>query len=490
MDLPPPDPQPRPVVVARKRKELAGKERQYIVTRLLWELKEGDHNAKFGRGVLTAVAEEFNVTDHSIRRVWKRAVQSFENPAVRQLRASPRKKKNCGRKMKWNRDEVREAIKEIPLFRRRTIRDLAAALGIPPTTLFMMTKTDDDDDAPVIIPCSSALKPDLMPHHMLHRCEYGVSKLNPNDHMYDDFHQSVHVDEKWFFICEEKLHCYVVHGEELPKRMCQNKDHMIKVMFLCALARPRFAPNGECIFDGKIGMFPLIETVVAKRSTRNRPRGTRITRPVSVTKEKYRQIMITLVVPAIKEKSQCRNRNIVIQQDGASSHIDENDAAFVAAATGGVWNIKLETQPPKSPDLNVIDLSFFRALQSHQWRSGFANTIDELIIQVQRAYQTFPPRAIDYSFLTLQCCIDDILGIYGANDYAIRHMGKDALLRAGNLPTRIVAKASALATFNMFEGPAGGPDRVNNGENGDDDNALLLLQLEDNMQMIQQEAAA
>ncbi len=69
------------------------------------------------------------------------------------------------------------------------------------------------------------------------------------------------------------------------------------------------------------------------------------------------------VVPAIKEKWPDQESQIIIQQDGASSHIEDNDAAFDAVARTGLWNISLETQPAKSPDLNVLDLSFFRALQ-------------------------------------------------------------------------------------------------------------------------------
>ena len=157
------------------------------------------------------------------------------------------------------------------------------------------------------------------------------------------------------------------------------------------------------------------------------------------------------VVPAIKEKWPDQGRRIVIQQDGASSHIEDNDAAFEAVARTGLWNISLETQPAKSPDLNVLDLSFFRALQSHQWRSGFANTMEELIVQVQRAYGEFEPRKIDVAFLTLQCCIDDTLSIHGSNDYTIRHMGKEALLRAGTLPVSIVPSATALEVFDMLE---------------------------------------
>jgi hypothetical protein len=44
---------------------------------------------------------------------------------------------------------------------------------------------------------------------------------------------------------------------------------MIKVMFLAAVARPRYDPEGECTFDGKIGMFPFVERVAAKRTSKN-----------------------------------------------------------------------------------------------------------------------------------------------------------------------------------------------------------------------------
>jgi hypothetical protein len=68
--------------------------------------------------------------------------------------------------------------------------------------------------------------------------------------------------------------------------------------------------------------------------------------------------MITKVLPAIKQKWPYWNWNIVIQQDGASAHMDEYDPQFLAAATSGNWNISLMTQSPKLPDLNVLDLPF------------------------------------------------------------------------------------------------------------------------------------
>jgi hypothetical protein len=221
-------------------------------------------------------------------------------------------------------------------------------------------------------------------------------------------------------------------------------------MFLCALARPRFDDNGNCTFDGKIGMWPFVEEVEAQRRSENRPRGTIIMRVVSCDKNRYREYLIQKVLPAIRMKWPDRDRRILIQQDGASAHIHDNDAEFNLHARQGRWEIRLETQPPKSPDTNVLDLSFFRALQSAQWGLGSETTIEGLIRQTMRAFREFEPRKIDYAFLTLQCCLDDILVKLGGNNYKIRHMGKERRLREGRLDTRIDVTEDARRTFDMF----------------------------------------
>ncbi len=82
----------------------------------------------------------------------------------------------------------------------------------------------------------------------------------------------------------------------------------------------------------------------------------------------------------------------------------------------------------------------------------------------------YPSRQIDFGFLTLQCCIDDILSVNGGNDYELQHMGKDAMLRAGTLPVRIDASEAALHTYRtvMLEGQEAAPIAANAGA-GDDD---------------------
>ena len=157
----------------------------------------------------------------------------------------------------------------------------------------------------------------------------------------------------------------------------------------------------------------------------------------------------------------------MIQQDGASSHILANNVEFNQAAKQGVWNICLETQPAKSPDTNVLDFSFFRALQAKQWSLGPETTIDGLIAQVQRAFAEFDPRMIDCGFLTLQTCLNDMLEVNGGNNYKIRHLGKQAMLREnGELPRSFAATDEALRVFEMFTGDGG---EISDSEDEDSD---------------------
>ena len=86
-------------------------------------------------------------------------------------------------------------------------------------------------------------------------------------------------------------------------------------------------------------MWPFVEHTCAQRASVNRPRGAIITTIVTCTRDWYRQMLIENVIPAIKEKWPDQNRNILIQQDGASAHITAGDFEFRRHAQQGVWNI-------------------------------------------------------------------------------------------------------------------------------------------------------
>ena len=121
----------------------------------------------------------------------------------------------------------------------------------------------------------------------MQRVLFAASKLTEPENHFHHFYDSIHIDEKWFFISEKMLRVYLAPDEVIPERNAQNRDHLIKVMFLCAVARPRFNAAGACTFDGKIGMWPFVEQTFARRRSKNRNRGDPMTRTVNCNMETY-----------------------------------------------------------------------------------------------------------------------------------------------------------------------------------------------------------
>jgi hypothetical protein len=175
-----------------------------------------------------------------------RALANFCDPNVCAIRALPQTKK-FGQKKKWNHDEVREAVKELPLHHKKTLRDFERSCCSSRNAI----------DIVVYHLATSALKPALTEVHKVGCVLYSVSKLDPVDLHYKNFYNSVHVDEKWFFLSEKELRLSIATDKTVAHQNCQNKDHLMKVMFLTAGARPRFNEDGICSFDGKIGMTPF-----------------------------------------------------------------------------------------------------------------------------------------------------------------------------------------------------------------------------------------
>ncbi|GJQ92920.1 ATPase ARSA2-like protein [Tanacetum coccineum] len=186
------------------------------------------------------------------------------------------------------------------------------------------------------------------------------SLLSPSPKVYD-MSNIVHIDEKWFYMSKLTKRYYLVPGEDDPVRTCKSKTLITKVMFLAAVAQPRFDTLGNEVFSGKIGIFPLTTLESAKRSSKNRVTGTLETKPIlSVTKDVTRSWLIEKVLPAIRAKwPRGPTGPIFIQQDNARPHIDVNNRKFLEASSRDGLDIRLFFQPLNSPDLNVLDLGFF-----------------------------------------------------------------------------------------------------------------------------------
>ncbi|KAH0641978.1 hypothetical protein KY290_033580 [Solanum tuberosum] len=373
-----------------RNKRLKFEERQAIADWLLKESKEG----KLIYGSLKQAGILFNKSRRTILRIWKQCKSSVDNGTP--LDVSSKLVGRVGRK----RVEVDfNQVKETPLCRRTNIRSLAFAMNMAKSTVFWRIKDG------TIRTHTNSIKPQL-------------TEQNKKS-------------ERYYLLPEEH--------EPDPYRSCKSKNFIPKVMFMAAVARPRFDENGIELFFGKIGIFPFVVKEPAKRNSKNRTAGTLETKPIlSVTKDITTACLIEKVLPAIRSKWPASDSNIPIfkKQDNARPHIGVNDLEFVEATQKDGFDIRLCFQPPNSPDLNLLDLGFFRAIQSLQYQKAPSN-VDELVEVVERSFDEMKVEQLNHVFLTLQSCMIEVMKDNGGNNYKVPHLNKNRLEREDNLPLQL-----------------------------------------------------
>ncbi|KAK9751009.1 hypothetical protein RND81_02G235600 [Saponaria officinalis] len=190
-------------------------------------------------------------------------------------------------------------------------------------------------------------------------------------------------------------------NETEPYRSCKSKRYITKVMFLAAVSRPTHEENGDVLFDEKLGIWPFTYQEPTKRNSKNR-----------------------VAASASKE--------ITIQQDNAKPHLSGKEKDLIEAATSDGFNIKLTQQPAMSPDLNILDLGFFRSIKSLQDENP-AKNVEELVKNVQDAYERETVECLDNVWLSLQACTVKIMKMKGHNNYKLLHLRKAAQRRQGTL---------------------------------------------------------
>ena len=162
-----------------------------------------------------------------------------------------------------------------------------------------------------------------------------------------DMLDQIHLDKKWFCLTWEKERYLLLPEEKNPKHCIKHKSHIRKVMFLCAIVCPRFNPSANFWWDSKLGIWPIGDWELAKCKSKNRLRGTLVWKNKAVTKEVYRELLISKFLLAIIEKwpqAGRLSRNIYIQQDSAKSHIGEDNKEFNDALAEQDINVELCTQ--------------------------------------------------------------------------------------------------------------------------------------------------
>ncbi|KAF0775339.1 hypothetical protein AaE_000961 [Aphanomyces astaci] len=115
----------------------------------------------------------------------------------------------------------------------------------------------------------------------------------------------VHLDEKSFNANKDCHKVYLVEGEEVEHRVAKSKRFVTKMMFLCAVARPRED------FFGKVSIWPFVVQAPAARSSRNRPDGSMVTTLINVDTRTYHDYDINKVVPVIKATFPSVSKRIV-----------------------------------------------------------------------------------------------------------------------------------------------------------------------------------
>ncbi|XP_047952831.1 uncharacterized protein LOC125198554 [Salvia hispanica] len=180
--------------------------------------------------------------------------------------------------------------------------------------------------------------------------------------------------------------------EDEPYRSCKSKRFITKVMFMCAVCRP--------VFGARMGRPNLMERWAKW--------------PDWASKEIY------------------------IQQDNVTPHINSVDLEFEDVANSDGFKIQLICQLANSPDTNILDLDlgFSRAIQTLQHEKP-CSTVDELLGNVCSSYEELSPQTLNKVFLSLRACLTQILIFSGGNNYKVPHINKDRLKRTEGLPNAL-----------------------------------------------------
>jgi hypothetical protein len=416
------------VPTGRKNKYLSLEERGQVVAMLLHAVRE---DGTFPHGDMLKISERFGVERKTVWRLWIRAVKTRLTGKIDYGEIAPRKNL-CGRRLIYFPVQIREAVKGTPLLKRRSQRKLASALGVS------KTKVQKWVSSGMLRSNTNSLKPFLTEDNKVKRVLFCLEWRNLMDtERYQDLMDIVHLDEKWFYVSRDNEKFILTDDEPEPNRTVAHKSHIKKVMFLCALARPRFNHTTNAWWDGKLGIWPVGSLEAAINNSVNRDRGAPVWKNKNVTQEVYRNLLEDELIPALLTKwPPGFDRKIRIQQDGAKAHIRDDDEWFNASLAEVGLNAEVYTQPANSPDLNVLDLGFFRAIQSAN--DEVSRDEIDLIAHVTNAYDLFPRDKIDNVWLSLQSCFNEIIDAHGGNDYKLQHMGKERLERNGRLPVSLI----------------------------------------------------
>ena len=239
-----------------------------------------------------------------------------------------------------------------------------------------------------------------------------------------DLRKLLFLDEKWFYIAQEKERVRVANGDSNPpSHAVHHKSHIPKLMFEELVGYPQVGPRGE-LFNGKPGILVFADEIDAQRSSRNRPRGTPELHEYQVNSATFLDLMVREggVLDLFDRALPWRQpMEFTIEMDNAKPHVGNHnfDTLREAAAAKGFG---LSMQTAQSPDQNPLDLALNHAFMTRA--SNFkvsSHNLDELSVNVYTAYTNYPPDNIRRAYALLYEIYKKILSECGKVDYAIPH---------------------------------------------------------------------
>ena len=134
----------------------------------------------------------------------------------------------------------------------------------------------------------SSLKPTLTDENKVSRMELALLFIDKNDtSKFEHMEDLIHIDEKWFYRTKDGQ-CFIIAVDKAePYRHVQHKSFLTKIMFLCAVARPRYDMNKNAWFDGKIGIWPIGKWELANQSSKKCTKGMPVWKNQSITPDVY-----------------------------------------------------------------------------------------------------------------------------------------------------------------------------------------------------------
>ena len=250
--------------MAPSYKEMLLEQRKRALGLLLSWLKDG----VLPWGSLIIVTDEIGEARSTISRLWGQVCGACEQSLIITPEIASQNNSRAN-SLKYSHMEFRQGLKEIPRRRRKTYHSTAKAMGVSLSTVQRMLLQQD-----VCHIHTSSLKPTLMEENKMSRMELALSFIKKNNtSKFKNMEDLIHINEKWFYLTKDGQRFIIVTDEEEPCRHVQHKLFLMKIMFLCAVARPRYNTNKNTWFDRKIGIWPIRKWEPVKWSSKKHAKG-------------------------------------------------------------------------------------------------------------------------------------------------------------------------------------------------------------------------